>query len=180
MNMDRADGRRVIVATIITLFALPSLWLMNRDDPSGPATVTPGGVTLSADSNLPEPTATAPRHQALGSVGGAYLSRPEVAPERSRTAGEPIPVAVPAARPGQVVSERATYRGSIPDPRACLVADAPYSARVTITNVDNGRSYTCVASVSPLGTDDRVVLHTDAFTQIAHLSDAPIPVEITW
>jgi hypothetical protein len=177
LNLDRADRRRVTLASVVTLLALPSLFIMNRDDPTGPATVAPAGVVVAPEA---APLTTPAPHQAMGTVGGAFLQSPEIPAERPRTEGEPIAVAVPAARPGVFVSSRATYRRSIPSTSVCLVSDAPHAARVTITNVDNGRSITCVASVTGVGSRDPVVVHTDSFTRIADLSDAPIHVEITW
>jgi hypothetical protein len=177
LNLDRADRRRVTVVSVVTLLALPSLWLMNRDDPTGPATVAPAGVVVAPEA---APVATPAPQRSMGTVGGAFLESPEIPAERPRTTGEPIAVAVPAARPGTFVSARATYRSSVPSTSVCLVADAPHGARVTITNVDNGRSITCIASVSSLGSRDPVIVHTDSFTQIADLSDAPIHAEITW
>jgi hypothetical protein len=49
-----------------------------------------------------------------------------------------------------------------------------------VTNLDNSRSMTCIASVSPAGIFESIVVHTDAFLSIADLSDAPVPVEISW
>ena len=62
----------------------------------------------------------------------------------------------------------------------CQVKDAPFGSRVTVTNLDNSRSMTCTASVSPAGILDSVVVHVDAFLSIADLADAPVPVEISW
>ncbi|CAN5374122.1 hypothetical protein BH23ACT3_BH23ACT3_16380 [soil metagenome] len=177
LNLDRADRRRATLASVVTLLALPSLFIMNRDDPTGPATVGPAGVVVAPES---APLTTPAPHRAMGTVGGAFLQPPEVPGERPRATGEPIPVAVPAARTGVFVWSRATYRSSIPSTSVCLVSDAPHSARVTITNVDNGRSITCIASVTSLGSRDPVVVHTDSLTRIAALSDAPIHVAITW
>lgn len=178
MNFDRADRRRVAIATTVTLVALPSLWLMSRAEPTGPATVTPSGVAVVPERAHAEPDRPI---SAMGSAGGAFLQGPEVDVEPTRAADEPIAVAVPAPPRGVVTTSRATFSGSrIPGPNVCLVADAPFSARVRVTNVDNGRTVTCVASVNAAGSRNDVVLHTDAFTRIADLTDAPVPVEIAW
>jgi hypothetical protein len=62
----------------------------------------------------------------------------------------------------------------------CQVKDAPFGSKVTVTNLDNSRSTTCTASISPAGILDSVVMHTDAFLVIADLVDAPVPVVISW
>lgn len=178
VKFDGADRRRVTIATVLTLVALPSLWLMSRDDPTGPATVTPAGVGLGPEAATATSRPAAP--DAMGTARSAFLDPPEVEPEGVRQPGDPIPVAVPAPPRGSLVTGRATFRSNIPNTSSCLVAGAPANARVRITNVNNGRSISCVASVSAFGSRDDVVLHTDAFTQIAALVDSPVAVEITW
>jgi hypothetical protein len=52
---------------------------------------------------------------------------------------------------------------------------------LTVTNTDNGQTTTCTNSIStplPAGVD--IVLHTDLFTVISDLADAPVPVRISW
>lgn len=186
LNLDRADRRRVVAASVVSLVALPSLWLMSRDDPTAPATVVGSGVVVGPESSDEPAGADAARSyvasssEALGSAGGAFLVQPEVAPERPDTAGEPVTVAVPARSSAPSATGRATYRSTVPGESICLVTAAPFNARVTVTNVDNGRSITCVASMSPVGSRDDIVLHTASFTQIADLTDAPVPVELSW
>jgi len=186
VNFDGADRRRVALVSVLTLLALPSLWLMSRDEPTAPATVAPGGVavgetadaTTDASSDDPaaasDPTSvealdgtrsSAPE-PALGTAGGAFLDAPEIVPDERPADDEPIAVAVPAPPPGSVAHGRASYRSTF--------------ARDNATNVDNGRRITCVASVNPAGSTDEVVLHTSQFTQIADLADAPVPVELSW
>ncbi|MEX2626649.1 MAG: hypothetical protein WD225_07175 [Ilumatobacteraceae bacterium] len=151
---------------------------MSRAEPTGPATVTPSGVAVGPEPAHAEPDGPI---SAMGSAGGAFLQGPEVDVEPTRAADAPIAVAVPAPPRGVVDTASATFSGSsIPGSNVCLVADAPFSARVRVTNLDNGRTLTCVASVNPAGSRHEVVLHTDAFTRIADLIEAPVPVEIAW
>lgn len=187
LNLDRADRRRVTTASIITLVALPSLWLMSRDDPTAPAAVVTAGVVVGPEATdaTADDTATAPAfpqlaQHAMGTVSGAFLERPETAPERSRVPTEPVSVATQAAPHGTVVAGRATYRSTVPGHSVCLVSGAPVNTRITVTNVNNGRSITCTASPLPATSRDDVVLHTMSFTEIADLTDAPVPVELTW
>jgi hypothetical protein len=58
---------------------------------------------------------------------------------------------------------------------------APWGKTLTVTNTDNGQTTTCLNSIStslPEGVD--IVLHTDIFTLISDLADAPAPVRISW
>ena len=177
MTFDGADRRRIIIAAVLTLVALPSLWIMSRDEPTGPATVTPVGIGLTPD------TITTSRHETtdvMGTARSAFLDPPETETEGVRQPGEPIPIAVPAPPSHTVHTARATFRSNIPNDTICLVVGAPFNARVRVTNVDNGQSLSCAASVNSLGSRDEVVLSTDAFTRIASLVDAPITVEVSW
>jgi hypothetical protein len=50
---------------------------------------------------------------------------------------------------------------------------------VSVTNLDNGRSITCVTSIAPFSQIADIVLHTDTFSLLADLTEAPITVELT-
>ena len=95
-------------------------------------------------------------------------------------ADDPATILVP--RPGQAISGDATFSRSISSPRDCQLRDLdviPFGSTVTVTNLDNSRSVQCIASVAGVS-DESVVLNPDAFLQIGDLTDAPLPVEITW
>jgi hypothetical protein len=49
---------------------------------------------------------------------------------------------------------------------------------VTVTNLDNGRSITCVTSIAPFNQTADLVMHTEAFSLLADLTEAPITVEL--
>ena len=173
-KFDLTDQRRLAVAAAITVIALPSLWLMSRSEEAGAPNVATAGVAIAPESESPttaDPGAVDP----MGSPGAAYLDGPPAA-----TAAGVVVIAVAGDRPGTSVSGTASYRSTLPSESVCQVRDAPFGSRVTVTNLDNSRSMTCIASVSPAGIFDAVVVHTDAFLSIADLSDAPVPVEINW
>jgi hypothetical protein len=68
----------------------------------------------------------------------------------------------------------------VPFPGICLSNDLPSGVRVTVTNLDNGRTVECRVQLAPIATGDLVTLHPDAFLQIAVPTDAPAHVEISW
>ena len=73
----------------------------------------------------------------------------------------------------------ASHRRRVADPTICLTNEVDSGTNAIVTNVDNRRSVECVTAI-PSGTlTAGVVLHPDAFSTIADLTDAPIPVEIS-
>ena len=48
-----------------------------------------------------------------------------------------------------------------------------------MTNLDNGHSVSCIATRVYTDGSDGLVMQTNLFAQIADLTDAPIPVDIT-
>ena len=80
----------------------------------------------------------------------------------------------------RAIDGTATYRSDISNTTACRVKGVPFNSQVTVTNLDNSRSVRCVAALGGPEPDDDVVMHADAFLQIADITDAPIPVRITW
>lgn len=184
IRLERLDRRSVLVATVVTLIALPSLWLTNRDDPSTAPAVAVAGMDLpdvATSSAASEPSG----HDALGDAGGAFLARSGTDRASSRTTDgaterRVVTIAVPRDRSDRTVTGRATYRSSTVTPGICSVDGAPFGAQVTVTNVDNGYSVTCTASAVVRSSTHDVLLRTEAFARIADLSAAPVPVLVSW
>jgi hypothetical protein len=173
-KFDLTDQRRLAVAAAITVIALPSLWLTSRNEEAGAPNVATAGVVISPESESPG-NAVPGVANPMGSPGAAYLDGPPAA-----TSPGVINIAIPSAASGSSVTGTASYRSSLFAEGICQVKDAPFGATVTVTNLDNSRSVTCTASVSPAGILESVVMHPDAFLAIADLADAPVPVEISW
>ena len=171
-KFDLTDQRRLAVAAAITVIALPSLWLMSRNDEAGAPNVATAGVVIGPEEQTHSTPAPV---DPMGSPGAAYLDGPPAATDPGV-----VNVAIPTRAAGTSVSGTATYRSDLLSPGVCQVKDAPFAATVTVTNLDNSRSVECTASVPPAGIFDSVVMHTDAFLQIADLADAPVPVDINW
>lgn len=190
------------VATIVTIAALPALWLSGRDDAGGPNTpiavvgaagaleaagdssagVTPDTAGIEIEVGLPAadqaPEVTeAPAGDPFGGSEPVFLAGPStpVAPEPN----------IVYADPGTTrqASGTATFKRWDPTWRglACQCSVAPANARLTITNVNNGRTATCTNVLTrPTGTGAVLVLDTDTFLQLANLVEAPLPVHISW
>lgn len=188
MQLEIADRRRLVFATIVTIVALPTLWLTSRDQASD-GTVTPVAVAVNGrsvtDAARGAPSTTATPTPVLGDtvLGGdepVFMAGPTAPPV-------PEPAVVSPARPTNLVTGRATFRrwdsGTVAQLRnhPCQTFTAPVGTRLTVTNVNNGRSVTCVNTAAEAPPSNAIiVLDTEALLTIGELADAPLPVRLTW
>ena len=187
-------------ATIVTLIALPTLWLVSRDearDGTGAPSVAAlgaGNAVGSAGSsahagNATDVAATAPPNVPRASVnpvvdelGDAFGDTHPVFLDGPTAPPVPVvlDVAVPTTDPNTSMSGLASYvRSDVPD--RCDTPHAPVNATVVVTNVNNGRSVTCRNTFTfGLTNGLIVILDQAAFLKIGDLIAAPVPVRITW
>ncbi len=178
MAFEDTDRRRSLILGLLTLVALPAAYLYTRID----AATGPDDTTEIVDTIAPESGVEA------GPLGDDEPSRPpieatddEPAFMEGPSSDRPPPVAEVAvpARPAQdPIRMVASYRRSIGDLQSCPVLDLPAGESITVTNLDNGRSITCVTADAPASQVAGIVLQTDAFSLLADLTEAPIPVEV--
>jgi hypothetical protein len=180
MDQDFAQRRRVALAVAITVILVPAAFLLNRNAAdSAPPSHTlvgevqiPGQTSESQTAEADAPTATDP----MGSTPIAYLDG--TVPNH---ADDPATIAIP--RLPQSINGSASFSRDINNPVACQIRDMakiPFQSRVTVTNLDNSQSVQCIVSIGGVPPDADVVLNADAFLRIGDLTDAPLPVEITW
>ena len=166
------DRRRVVVASVFTLAALPALWVFNRESAatSGAPSVGAAGVEVKSGADAaPDTTAYEPEPPLF--VGGDEVPVPPVA----------VVVAVPPPTSANQVTARASYHRFSAGSRQCTTLLAPDGALLTVENIDNGQTTTCTNSLGaamPAGAD--IVLHTEVFAEIGNLADAPLPVQLSW
>lgn len=180
MDPDFAQRRRLAVALAITVIAVPAAFLLNRgtgDTADAPAVTligtVPGEAGVAAAGEPGVPTDTPSATDALGTTPVGFLDG-TVAP----TEDDPATIAIP--RLPQAIEGTASFRRNITDATVCQAIGVPFNSRITVTNLDNSRSVQCIASVGGPEPDTDVVLHADAFLQIADITDVPVPVQITW
>ena len=177
MNGDprQAQRRRLGLAVAVTLVAIPALWLLGDDRPDDISTVVAGAeVPLSAEGTA---TASTPdggtTDDPLGIPSPAHLERRvTVAPIIGGT------IAIPAASDG--LTGVAAFEYDIEANDLCHARGAPVGLFVTVVNLDNNRSTTCIAVLEALPGYVEVVLHPDLFAAIGDPTDAPVPVEYRW
>lgn len=186
MDPDFAQRRRVFVAAAVTVVAVPAAFLLGQggsDAGTPPTTVVapiaPAGTADPAGSSQAAAGAIAGSpegdtiSEVLGTTPTGYLGG-TVAPDANDT---PM-IRVPRRR--DAVYGSATFSELIDRTTSCIIPKVPMGTEVTITNLDNSRSVKCqVVAVSATPGAD-VALHVDAFSQIADITEAPVPVEITW
>ncbi len=178
MAFEDSDRRRTTVLLILTIIALPAIFFLTRaDDANGDAIVDPNtGEVITADGDTMAASDNGPSRPPLvaSDADPAFLDGP---------AADPTPgvaeIAVPARPETAPVRLEASYRSTVAGDRTCLVSSLPSGLSVTVTNLDNGRSTTCVTSIAPFNQSVDIVLHTDTFSLLADLTEAPITVELT-
>ncbi len=179
MNQDFAQRRRVAVALAITVIAVPAAFLLNRgSDADSSPTITVIG-TVPADGATAQPAPATPpadtpsATDAMGTTPVGFLDG-TVPPRDS----DPATIAIP--RLPQSINGTGSFQHQLNNVAGCMAKGVPFNSRITVTNRDNSRSVQCINNVGGVEPTADVVLHADAFLQIADLTDAPIAVQISW
>jgi hypothetical protein len=158
---------------------VPAAFLLGRGDDG--AADEPSSITLvggqpsgTAESAAEETERVAP--DATDVMGTAPVDA--LHSDQPVSTDDGATIAIP--RMPRSVSGAATFSRNIGDASHCYAAEVTFGARITVTNLDNDQSVDCINDVGGTRPDEAVVLHPDAFLQIADLTDAPVPVQITW
>jgi hypothetical protein len=174
--LNNTERRRILLATTMTFLALPALWWANQSEGASAPNVATVGVEVGAEG---EPASSAAGESApsaladqLGKTDPVFLDGP------SGDGGGAAEIAVPAAPRRELITTSATFSSKLPSPTRCLAPNIAHGSQITVVNLDNNRSTTCVTVLAPSGSDANLVLHTSAFAELSDLTDAPIPVEI--
>jgi hypothetical protein len=190
------DRRRFLLAASLTLLALPALWWANQQADSGAPNVATVGIDVGdghSESTAPtdderlveaasefEPATTAPSITVPPTTPPADPSAPVFLDGPSAVAGGgAAEIAVPAAPTVANITTAASYRSSISPVNTCLTSNIKTGTTITVVNLNNGHSVTCIATRVYSTDGTGLIMHTDTFSQIADLTDAPIPVEIS-
>ena len=169
--MNSYDRRRLALASIFTVAALPALWVITRNDAGSAApALGAAGVPQVGANQAPSTSAYAPDPP-------IFLNGPPSGADPAV-----VDIIIPPGPTATEAKGRASFRRyADPSKHPCTTALAPWGSVLTVTNTDNGQTTTCTNSIStplPAGVD--IVLHTDLFTVISDLADAPVPVRISW
>ena len=179
------ERRRLVVAAMVTLLALPALWWSQRDHPIAAASVEAAGVAGALGGET----------GALGNVGAIPPGAPGFLSGPRESAPATVPKAAgPPPQDASTKSGLGTYKQlvhPIVGPRLatsvptsplglCVVAFLPEGARITVENTDNGKAVTCLTRAGLLPDGMTIVLDTSLFLVLSDPRDAPVPVRIRW
>jgi hypothetical protein len=161
----------LVLATVITLVALPAIWLANRDDEG--SSTRPNVAAVGIDPGRAEEVGGAAAvFDPMGTTGAAYLDPVATTPQATvaivigTTADDPIAVA------------RASYRRSAVVFDTCQFNGLPGGEEVSVVNVANGRSTRCTIVHRDGLARGELLLSQGRFQRIAELTSAPIHVQI--
>jgi hypothetical protein len=175
---DDTDRRRFFLAATLTVLALPALWWANQSDGAGAPNVAAVGVGVGEADHADTPTTDTTIGQSLLPAKSLLEDTAPVFLDGPASSGAGVAeVAVPAPPAVARITTKATFRSTVAG-NTCIVPGVLNGTRVTVVNLNNNRSVSCVATLAPAGTRDEVVLHTTAFSELADLTDAPIWVEL--
>jgi len=170
MALSDTDRRRFLLATTLTLLALPALWWANESGNTRSPSIAAVGIEVGDTPAVADGPSTS--DVLADAVEPVFLDGP------SGATGAVAEIAVPARPLLEAVTKSATYRNAMPTKNTCIVTGLSNGQTVTVVNLANNRSVTCVTALAPVGEPDELVLHSSAFAQLADVTDAPIHVEI--
>ena len=143
MALTSPDRRRIMLASALTLVALPALWWANQSDTGAPNVAT-AGIAVADQSSTNEPNAADMGD--IGDVAPVFLDGPS-----GQVGAGLSEIAVPAAPQIARITTTATFRSTLGSPSACMVPGISNGQQVTVVNLDNNRSVTCTAILGPVG-----------------------------
>jgi hypothetical protein len=167
----------------ITAIAVPAAFLLNRGDDtaSSPAVTVIGTVGGSvAEGGSPVDPAGASESAGAPSATDSMGTTPVGFLDGTVPARDSDPATIAIPRLPQSINGTGSFKRQLSNVASCIAQDAPFNSRITVTNRDNSRSVQCINNIRAVEPDVDVILHADAFLQIADLTDAPISVQITW
>ena len=162
--------RRFAFALALTVIAVPAAVLLDGDDrPDDMSTV----VTAIPVDETAEGVDATESDDPLGVPIPAHLERR-------------VTLAPPEGAFIAIPSDDGTYTGlasftyESPEEDLCFARGAEIGRYVTITNIENKRSVSCIVTLVDRAGFQEVELHPIAFSRIADPTDAPIRVEYRW
>ena len=170
--MDVYQRRRVAIAAVFTVAAVPIVLLLGSDDSASTAVTDGSGTVATVETTIEFTVPTTAEQLPVFLDNTAVIVPPAV-----------IDVARPLATTATEQQGRATYLRYLQTSvaRPCTAPKAPSGAVITVTNIDNGLTTTCTNTLGvSIAAEVDIAIDTLVFTTIADLVDAPIFVRMSW
>ncbi len=166
----------MLAAAVVTAAFLPSL-LRNPSPQRQPATASAPGNDLGVGRSQ---TTASTSPNTVAEIG--YLSGPSSTVEPA-----PVLIGVPAPAPPTQSDGLAAWRAfplpwyNLPRPCVSRSKTIPGGTTVRVTNLNNGRTTTCVVATQlDLAAGHVLAISDKVFEDIADLIESPIPVRVNW
>jgi hypothetical protein len=162
----------LVLASVITLVALPAIWLANRDDEG--SSTRPNVAAVGIDPGHADDVAgAAAAFDPMGTTGAAYLD-----PVASETSPATAAIVIGTTADDVIAVARASYRRTAVVFDTCQFNGLPGGEEVTVVNVANGRSTRCTLVHHDGLAHGELLLSQGRFQRIAELTSAPIHVQV--
>lgn len=171
MAFEDIDRRRFLLLGLLTLIAIPAIYLVSQREAAEPT-----DTVAVSDEGAAAPVEDGPNRPALAPTDEdpTYLDGP---------VGNANPgvneIAIPAEPESPPLELTASYRSDVPGVGTCLLREIGPGASVVVKNLDNGRKIACVTAQAPESQVAGLVVHADAFLRLADPTEAPIMVEVS-
>jgi len=176
VTLNSTERHRILLATTLTILALPALWWANQSEGTSAPNIATVGVEVGTEG---ETASTSARDTTqLDLADQLEKTDPVFFDGPASNGGGAAEIAVPAAPRQELITTSATFSSALSNTTLCRVPGVGHDIRITVVNLDNNRSTSCVTVLAPAGSTADLILHTSVFSEIADLTDAPIPVEI--
>ena len=162
------ERRRIALTAIVTILVLPLLMISQGDDKTDDAVVTIT-TTTQLGASLGEESED-------GSLEAIILGGPSPI---VRDGSAQIAYPSSSLTGIQAIASFSSFDNA-PD-IVCYIPDAPLGIKISVQNLNNGRTTTCTNVFrTSLPSGVTMLLHTKVFESLANLVDAPIPVTVSW
>lgn len=168
MDLSHIDRNRMTAAIVVTIVLLATVFMASGNSATETRVINANTTTTTLNSGL----GTDGKEDAPANFEGPISADPNGQGQ----------IAYPADNDGQLVRGTATFK-RFPESATtgCSTALIPLGALITVRNLNNGHKSTCTnLNIDGLSGSFDIVLNAPVFEAIAELSDAPIPVELTW
>ena len=176
-NASIYERRRIVLVFVVTMVIIPLAWWTQRSPKAEHPTNNAGSNEVS--QNLTPGFLTGSKETVPLSTVAINVASAEDALVRTGLASYKNFAVRPVKIPGSTTTSTIVPTTVLPKD-VCILNFLPEGTKVTVENTDNGRSVACHVRWQTIPSGMLVVLNAPLFQKISELTQAPIPVRISW